>query len=109
MLDYRRKMNRASAAERRPPLPDGALPLNAWRSALENQLFYRRAIAQTEEHILKSEKHVARQRVIIADKQLRGTDCGLSRSLLATFEVLLVQHKVHRDNLLQSLAELSEP
>jgi hypothetical protein len=76
--------------------------------AMENRAFYQCALARTEDHILMTEKHVARQRLIIAEKQQGGTDSGLSQSLLETFEMLLVQHKGHRDSLLRSLAEFSK-
>jgi hypothetical protein len=76
--------------------------------AMENRAFYQCALARTENHILMSEQHIARQLFIIGEKQQRGADCALSRSLLATFEMMLAQHKSHRDSLLRSLAEFSE-
>ena len=60
-------------------------------------------LALVEHHVLRGEIHVARQREIVAEKKRLGVDHILSASLLETFEMLLCEHRAHRNNLLRAL------
>jgi hypothetical protein len=68
-----------------------------------DKVLLERALAQVEGHIQRGELHVTRQREIVADKKRLGADHRLSATLLETFEMLLVEHKGHRTNLLRAL------
>ena len=61
---------------------------------------------QAERHVILGERHVARQRQLVAGLEASGLDASRSRALLATFEDLLVLHKADRDRLRYELVGL---
>ena len=61
------------------------------------------SLAQVEEHIQRGEMHVIRQREIVEDEQRLGIDHSASAALLETFELLIRQHRAHREILLRAI------
>jgi len=61
-------------------------------------------LAQVEEHIHRGEMHIIRQREIVEETQRLGVDHSTSAALLETFELLLCQHRAHREILLRAIA-----
>jgi hypothetical protein len=64
-----------------------------------------RVLAATKPHIASGIKHISDQVLLIADRDFRGEDSTLARSLLKTFCVMQVQHIAHRDRILRELAQ----
>ena len=60
-------------------------------------------LAQVEHHVVRGEMNVSRQREIVAQKIRLGVDHTLSAALLETFEMLLSEHRAHRNQLLRAL------
>ena len=56
-------------------------------------------LALAKQHVALGEKHITRQREIIADLELGGHDTTEAELLLRQFEELQVQHTSHRDRL----------
>ena len=65
---------------------------------------------QAESHIAVGERHIARQRQIIAMLEGNGLDARHARSSLTLFEEMQVLHIANRDRLVEALqnAELWE-
>lgn len=57
-----------------------------------------------EQHIAEGERHIARQREIVAQTVRGGHDSKESRDLLALFEQMQALHVTDRDRLLRELA-----
>jgi hypothetical protein len=53
-----------------------------------------------EDHIAQGERHVARQREILAFLRSRGYPTDQAEWLLAEFEATLLQHREHRELML---------
>lgn len=68
------------------------------RAALERRL------AEAEKHILAGERHLTRQREIVAELERDGHDIGEAQKLLASFEGLQEMHVADRDRLRKKLA-----
>ena len=56
-------------------------------------------LERAEEHVLLGERHIRRQRQLIADLDAAGDTTSIARDLLATFEALQRQHEADRDRL----------
>ncbi|TGQ71001.1 hypothetical protein EN829_001030 [Mesorhizobium sp. M00.F.Ca.ET.186.01.1.1] len=56
-------------------------------------------LALLEQHVLLGERHIARQREIVADFQDRGFRADLAEELLELFEEMQLLHIAHRDRL----------
>jgi PAS domain S-box-containing protein len=59
-------------------------------------------------HVAMGERHIARQREILAELERGGHNSLDSKSLLACFEELQNMHIAHRDRLEKTLAEISK-
>jgi hypothetical protein len=72
-----------------------------WTMALHQQ--------KAEEHVAQGERHIARQREIIAELEHDGHDvaAAAARDLLRQFEELQGLHIAHRDRLKDELAGAS--
>lgn len=57
-------------------------------------------LALAEAHVAQGERHVARQKEIIAELRLAGRPTALAETLLASFEQALASHISHRDRIL---------
>ncbi|TGS86186.1 hypothetical protein EN817_18675 [Mesorhizobium sp. M3A.F.Ca.ET.174.01.1.1] len=55
-----------------------------------------------ERHVLLGERHIERQREIVADFRHRGYRTDLAEELLDLFEQMQILHVAHRDRLLNS-------
>jgi hypothetical protein len=66
-------------------------------------------LAQAEAHVALGEKHISRQREIIAEMERDGHDAvaANARDLLRLFVELQAEHVAHRDRLRNELAESS--
>jgi hypothetical protein len=62
-------------------------------------------LAQAEEHILQGERHIRRQRRIIAEFRVRSRDATLVNELLDGFNETQAMHIAERDRLQRELAE----
>ena len=62
-------------------------------------------LALAETHVALGERHVTRQKEIIAQFRLAGHPTALAESLLASFEETLVTHLDHRARIVAELAE----
>jgi hypothetical protein len=60
-------------------------------------------LALAERHISQGERHVRRQRELVAQLSRDGHDIAQARSLLTQFEEMLALHKADRDRLLREL------
>jgi hypothetical protein len=60
-------------------------------------------LAMTDAHIALGERHVARQKEIIAELRLAGHSTALAETLLISFEQSLVSHIEHHDRILAEL------
>ena len=58
------------------------------------------------EHVKLGERHVWRQRELVAELEADGHDTTEAKRLLANFEALLEQHAQERDRLVRKLAAL---
>ncbi|TIW61027.1 MAG: hypothetical protein E5V49_13125 [Mesorhizobium sp.] len=56
-------------------------------------------LAVLEQHVLLGERHIARQREIVADFHDRGFRADLAEELLELFEQMQLLHIDHRDRL----------
>ncbi|RWA62140.1 MAG: hypothetical protein EOQ27_15760 [Mesorhizobium sp.] len=59
-------------------------------------------LAMLEQHVLLGERHIARQREIVADFHHKGFRADLAEDLLTLFEQMQLLHVAHRDRLLNS-------
>ncbi|TIX16220.1 MAG: hypothetical protein E5V46_03325 [Mesorhizobium sp.] len=59
-------------------------------------------LAMLEQHVLLGERHIARQREIVADLHQKGFRADLAEQLLKLFEQMQLLHIAHRDRLLNS-------
>jgi hypothetical protein len=59
-------------------------------------------------HVAMGERHIARQREIVAKLERDGHDSLDSKRLLGFFEELQNMHIAHRDRLVKMLAEISK-
>ncbi|RVD52547.1 MAG: hypothetical protein EOS30_09760 [Mesorhizobium sp.] len=59
-------------------------------------------LAMLEQHVLLGERHIARQREIVADFHRKGFRTDIAEELLVLFEQMQVLHVAHRDHLLNS-------
>ncbi|WP_245525045.1 hypothetical protein [Mesorhizobium sp. M8A.F.Ca.ET.165.01.1.1] len=55
-----------------------------------------------EQHVLLGERHIARQREIVADFHHKGCRVDLAEELLILFEQMQLLHIAHRDRVLNS-------
>ncbi len=66
-------------------------------------------LMQAAEHIALGERHIGRQKEIIANLQARGLDTDLAQKVLDQFEQLQKEHVSHRDWLIGKLADTAGP
>lgn len=59
-------------------------------------------LAMLEQHVLLGERHIARQREIVADFHHKGYRSDLAEELLSLFEQMQFLHVAHRDRILNS-------
>ena len=59
-------------------------------------------LRMVDDHIAQGERHVTRQHEIIAWLTSRGHPTDMAEQLLAEFESTLLQHRAHRDLMLQT-------
>ncbi|TGP69458.1 hypothetical protein EN870_33410 [bacterium M00.F.Ca.ET.227.01.1.1] len=59
-------------------------------------------LAMLEQHVLLGERHIARQREIVADFHHKGFRTDLAEELLSLFEKMEIVHVSHGDRLLNS-------
>ncbi|PBB84535.1 hypothetical protein [Mesorhizobium sp. WSM3876] len=59
-------------------------------------------LAMLEQQVLPGERHIARQRVIVADFHHKSFRTDLAEELLALFEQMQLLRVTHRDRLLNS-------
>ncbi len=64
-------------------------------------------LAQSEMHVCGGERHVARQREIVAELKDDGRDLETALNLLARFEELYAWHLIDRDRIRRELEALS--
>ena len=60
-----------------------------------------------DDHIAQGEKHVTRQKELIAWLKGRGHSTDLAEQLLAAFQQTLRQHRAHRNKIMQLLGKAS--
>ena len=65
-------------------------------------------LAQSEEHIVLGERHIADQLKLIARLNREGLNSKDAEDLLARFQTLLAEHITHRDRLRKELLEASD-
>jgi hypothetical protein len=63
------------------------------RKTIERHLFL------AEKHVSEGERHIARQREIVAELKDNGHDLETARNLLARFEELYASHVADRDRI----------
>jgi hypothetical protein len=63
-------------------------------------------LALARKHVADGERHVRRQREIVAELDRGAHDTSQGKDLLRLFEELQVFHVSHRDRLLNELSEL---
>ncbi|RWA94864.1 MAG: hypothetical protein EOQ32_10275 [Mesorhizobium sp.] len=56
-----------------------------------------------ERHVLLGDRHIERQREIVADFHHKGFRTDLAEDLLTLFEQMQLLHVAHRDRLLNSM------
>ena len=61
-------------------------------------------LAQAEEHVALGNRHIVRQRELIAELARDGHDTAEAKTLLASFEEMQTLHLQHRDRLRHELA-----
>ncbi|TGQ80788.1 hypothetical protein EN851_34655 [Mesorhizobium sp. M8A.F.Ca.ET.208.01.1.1] len=54
-------------------------------------------LALLEQHVLLGERHIARQREIVADFHRKGLRSDIAEELLSLFEQMQLLHVAHRD------------
>jgi arginine repressor len=62
-----------------------------------------RHLAQAEDHIILGERHIVRQRELVAELEQKGHDTTEAKRLLAEFEELQVMHLADCDRLRREL------
>ncbi len=82
------------------------LPRGKMRSAMDRETIQRHLLL-AEMHVSQGERHVARQREIVAELKDDGRDLETARNLLARFEELYAQHVADRDRIRRELEALS--
>ena len=60
-------------------------------------------LAQAEGHIALGERHIVRQRKLVAELEQKGCDTAEAKRLLASFEELQAMHIADRDRLRRQL------
>jgi hypothetical protein len=60
-------------------------------------------LALANSHVAEGERHIVRQREIIAEFQRAGHPTALAETLLGSFEQVLATHLAHRDRILAEL------
>jgi hypothetical protein len=65
-------------------------------------------LSQCRRHVSEGEKHIARQREIVAELARDGRDTTLARELLGHFEETQALHVAHRDRLAYELSKFSD-
>ncbi|TGS86010.1 hypothetical protein EN821_35430 [Mesorhizobium sp. M2D.F.Ca.ET.178.01.1.1] len=60
-----------------------------------------------EQHVLLGERHIARQREIVADFHHKGFRADLAEDLLTLFEQMQILHVAHRDRIQTSITQNS--
>ena len=63
-----------------------------------------RHLAKANEHVEKGERHVSRQRELLAELERDGHDTTRAKQLLEQFEKLQEMHKAGRDRIERELA-----
>jgi hypothetical protein len=63
----------------------------------------KRDLSRAERHVAASEHHVARQRLVVAERQQDGFDAGEASRLLHQFAELLSLHIAERNRLRREL------
>src|SRR5262249_52945160 len=76
-------------------------------SALWDRTAIRESFSMARRHVAMGERHIARQREIVARLERNGHDSLDSKRLLGYFEELQNMHMAHRDRLEKVLAEVS--
>lgn len=66
-------------------------------------------LRQAEEHVALGERHIARQREIVAELEADGHDVTEPRRLLALFEEVQALHVQGRDRLQELVAQAAKP
>lgn len=56
-------------------------------------------LAMLEQHVLLGERHITRQREIVADFHQKGFRSDLAEELLTLFEEMQLLHVAHRDRI----------
>jgi hypothetical protein len=60
-------------------------------------------LAPAERHVIEGERHIARQRELVAELKRDGHDSDLAQSLLRSFEELQAMHVADRGRLRKEL------
>ncbi|RWA58093.1 MAG: hypothetical protein EOQ27_31435 [Mesorhizobium sp.] len=60
------------------------------------------SLSDVEQHVLLGERHIARQREIVADFHHKGFRTDLADELLNLLEQMQLLHVAHRDRILRS-------
>jgi hypothetical protein len=68
----------------------------------------RNHLEQARRHVADSERHIALQRQIVAEKERDGHDTSISRQLLGQFEQIYAMYLAERDRLEKELDEVSK-
>ena len=74
---------------------------------LMDKALVRDHLEQARRHVADGDKHVARQRQLVAKLDRDGHDSSEARRLLEQFEELLRLHIQDRDRLIKELSEIS--
>jgi hypothetical protein len=67
-----------------------------------------RHLAQAEARVALGQKHIGRQKEIIAELDQSGHDAGTARALLVDFEVTQALHIADRDQIAGEIAPLDQ-
>jgi hypothetical protein len=70
-----------------------------------DRVMLKQHLAQAEERIVKDERHLTRQRELVARLEQHGQGSGQARHLLLQFEQLQALHIADRDRLLKELGQ----
>ncbi|PBB83718.1 hypothetical protein CK216_27190 [Mesorhizobium sp. WSM3876] len=71
--------------------------------------FLETTLGMLERHVLLGERHIERQRAIVADFHHKGFRIDLAEDLLSLFEQMQILHVSHRDRILKLSCELKKP
>jgi hypothetical protein len=66
-------------------------------------------LAEAEKYVATGERHIRRQRELVAELDREGRDAATARNLLAIFEVLQKQYVAERDLLARASESQDEP